>query len=173
MGSLISANILKTLGIDGWSILFYIGNFVILVVVLSLFLYKPVKRMIRNKRKSLDEICEENKKLKAESENAKVEYDKMVADMKIESAKIAAEVAESAEKKAQAVIAEAQEQARAITAAAHKDAATQKEQLKTEYRDSVNRLAVQIAQKLLEREISQDDNSKLIEQVLSDWEDTD
>ena len=44
------------------------------------------------------------------------------------------------------------------------------EQLKAEYRDSVNKLAVQIAQKLLEREISEKDNAELIEQVLSDWE---
>lgn len=170
MISLLSTDILEMLGLDGWALLFYLGNFLILVTVLVLVLYKPVKKMLKNKRKSLDDICDENKRLKAESENAKAEYDKMVADMKIENAKVAAEVAESAEKKAQAVVAEAQEQARAITDAANKDAATQKEQLKTEYRDSVNRLAVQIAQKLLEREISEDDNSKLIEQVLSDWE---
>ncbi|MCM1367289.1 MAG: hypothetical protein NC184_00550 [Roseburia sp.] len=170
MLSLLSADIFEMLGLDGWALLFYLGNFVILVTVLVLVLYKPVKRMLKNKRKSLDDICDENKRLKEESENTKAEYDKMVAEMKIENAKVAAEVAESAEKKAQAVLEEAQEQARAIIAAANKDAATQKEQLKTEYRDSVNRLAVQIAQKLLEREISQDDNSKLIEQVLSDWE---
>lgn len=57
--------------------------------------------------------------------------------------------------------------------AAKKEAVTQKEQLRTEYRDSVNRLAVQVAQKVLEREVSEKDNAALIEQALSDWEDAD
>ena len=91
--------------------------------------------------------------------------------MKTESDRVAAEVAQTAESRAEAIVAEAQEQAHAIVDAAKKDAQFQRDQLKNEYRDSVNTLAVQIAQKLLEREVSDKDNDALIEQVLSDWED--
>lgn len=173
MAALFSANILTTLGLDGWAILFYLGNLLVLVGILVLVLYRPVKKMLENKRQNLENTYKENERLKTESENQKAEYEKMRDDIKIESAKIAAETAKSAQERADAIVAEAQEQARAIVASAKKDAAAQKEQLKNEYRDSVNRLAVQIAQKLLEREISDDDNAMLIEQVLSDWEDAD
>lgn len=170
MKAFIVADILETFGLDWRSMLFYLGNFVLLVGVLIGVLYKPVKNMLKNKRKSLDDTFAENQKLKDESEKAKAEYEKLSEDMKLESARIAAEVAKSAEARAEAVIVDAQEQAKAIVDAAKKDAASQKEQLRTEYRESVNRLSVLIAQKVLEREVTEKDNSVLIEQALSDWE---
>lgn len=169
--SFLCNSVFDNLGLDWRSMLFYIGNFLILFGVLIAVLYKPVKKMIINKRNSLNDVYEENEKLKAESENLKAEYDKMVEDTKLESARVAAEVAKAAEERAEAIVADAQAQSKAIIDAAKNDAMYQKEQLKNEYRDSVNKLAVQIAQKLLEREISDADNSALIEQVLSDWED--
>lgn len=173
MKSVLAANIFETLGLSGWSILFYVINFIILVGVVVLVLYRPVKKMLKNKRESLKQTYEENEKLKNESEALKAEYDKKAEELKTESARVAAEVAKNAQSRADAIVANAQEQANAIIDAAKKDALYQKEQLKHEYRDSVNRLAVQIAQKVLEREISGEDNSELIEQVLSDWEDSD
>ena len=168
---LLSNAIFDNLGLDWRSMLFYIGNFVILFGILVAVLYKPVKRMLIKKRQDLKDTYEENEKLKAESDRLKAEYDKKVDDLKLESARVAAEVAKVAEERAEVIVKDAEEQSKAIIDAAKNDAMYQKEQLKNEYRDSVNKLGVQIAQKLLEREISDADNSALIEQVLSDWED--
>lgn len=173
MTTFVSANLLEVFGLDWKSILFYVVNFILLIAALVLLLYKPVKKMLKEKRRSLDDVYSENEKLKAESEAQKAEYLKMTEDMKLENARISAKAAVDAQKKADAIIDEAQAQAQTIINNAKKEAATQSEQLKGEYRESVNTLAVQVAQKLLEREITDEDNSALIEQVLSDWEDTD
>ena len=170
MSVLLSANILEVFGLDWVSMLIYLGNLALLIVVLVLVLYKPVRNMLRDKHKNLDDVYQENERLKAESESLRVQYDKMVDEMKLENAKAAAKIAEVAQNRADEILKDAQAQAEAIIGAAKKESATQTEQLKAEYRDSVNKLAVQIAQKLLEREISEKDNSALIEQVLSDWE---
>lgn len=170
MQSLLSTDILDVFGLDWVSMLVYLGNFILLIVVLVFVLYKPVKKMMHEKRKNLDEVYAENEKLKAESEKLRADYDKMVEDMKLENARESARIAEVAQERADAILKNAREQAEAIISAAKKESATQQEQLKTEYRDNVNKLALQIAQKLLEREISEKDNSQLIEQVLSDWE---
>lgn len=171
MKAFFGESIFTMLGLDGWSILFYAVNLIVLIGLLVLILYKPVKKMLKEKRQALDDTFKENERLKEESDKLNAEYNKMVEDMKVESARVAAEVASSARERADAIVEQAKEQANAILDAAKKDASGQKEQLKNEYRDSVNKLAVQIAQKLLEREISDADNSALIEQVLSDWED--
>lgn len=168
---LISADLLESLGLNGWSILFYAVNLIILIGGLALLLYKPIKKMLKNKREKIDGTLKENERLKAESEKMQSDYKKMVEELQLKNALVAKEVASAAKERADAIIAEAQEQARSIVNAAKKESQSQKEQLKNEYLDSVNRLAVQIAQKLLEREISDADNSALIEQVLSDWED--
>ncbi|MCH5162533.1 MAG: ATP synthase F0 subunit B [Clostridiales bacterium] len=170
--TLISANIFDALGLDWRSILFYLGNLVILLVILGLLLYKPIKKMLKNKRDSLNSVYDENEKLKSESEKLQADYDKKVEELQTESARLSAEVAETAQARADAIIGEAQAKAKSIVDAAKKDALVQKEQLKTEYRDSVNELAVGIAQKLLEREITEADNAALIEQALSEWEES-
>lgn len=170
MTQILGANILEVFGLDWKSMLFYVVNFLILLGVMIWLLYKPVRKMLQKKRESLDEVYLENEKLKSECENNAAEYQKKMEELKLENARIAASAAEAAQKKADALLAEAQEQAMSIIDAAKKESATQMEQLKGEYRDSVNNLAVQVAQKLLEREITQSDNDALIEQVLSDWE---
>ena len=170
MSVLLSANILEVFGLDWVSMLIYLGNLVLLIVVLVLVLYRPVRNMLRDKRKNLDDVYRENERLKDESASLRAQYDKMVDEMKLENAKAAAKIAEVAQSRADRILEEAQAQAEAVIGAAKKESATQMEQLKAEYRDSVNKLAVQIAQKLLEREISEKDNAELIEQVLSDWE---
>lgn len=173
MIDLTSANIFGALGLDWKSILFYLGNLAILITVLALVLYKPIKKMLKNKRESLNKVYDENEKLKAESEKLHDEYQKKAEELETESARVSAEVAENAQARAEEIVEEAQAQAKAIVDAAKKEALYQKEQLKTEYRDDVNELAVNIAQKLLERELTDSDNSELIEQALSEWEDSD
>ena len=170
MTQLLCDNILEVFGLDWKSMLFYIVNFLILLGAMIGLLYKPVKNMLKKKRESLDEVYAENEKLKAESEVRDAEYRKKTEELKFENARIAANAAEAAQQRAEAIIADAQEQAKSIVDAAKKESATQMEQLKGEYRNSVNNVAVQVAQKLLEREITESDNDALIEQVLSDWE---
>ena len=170
MNVLLSTNIFDALGLDWKSLLFYLGNFVILITVLVLLLYKPIKKMLQNKRKALNDIAEDHARLKEESEKQKTEYDKQLEELKVKNAELSAEIVESAQKRAEAIVAEGQKRAQSIEDAAKRDALSQQEQLKNEYRDSVNRLAVVIAQKMLEREITDKDNAELIEQVLSDWE---
>ncbi|MDE7108310.1 MAG: ATP synthase F0 subunit B [Clostridiales bacterium] len=170
MTQLLCDNILEVFGLDWKSMLFYVVNFLILLGAMIGLLYKPVKNMLKKKRESLDDVYAENEKLKAESETREAEYQKKTEELKLENARIAANAAEAAQQKADAIIADAQEQAKSIVDAAKKESATQMEQLKGEYRNSVNNVAVQVAQKLLEREITESDNDALIEQVLSDWE---
>ena len=170
MNVLLSTNIFDALGLDWKSLLFYLGNFVILVTVLVLLLYKPIKKMLQNKRKALNDIADDPARLKQDSDTQKTEYDKQLEELKVKNAELSAEIVESAQKRAEAIVAEAQKRAQSIEDAAKRDALSQQEQLKNEYRDSVNRLAVVIAQKMLEREITDKDNAELIEQVLSDWE---
>lgn len=167
------SDILEVFGLDWVSMLIYLGNFLLLLAVVIPLIYIPTKKMLKNKRDNLNKIYDENEKLKAESKTQKAEYEKMTEDLKLENARAAANVAQIAQERADAIVKDAQDQAQTIMENAKKQAATQSEQLKAEYRNSVNTLAVEIAQKLLEREISEKDNTALIEEVLSDWEDGD
>lgn len=173
MSQFISADILELFGLDWRSMLFYIVNFLLLLGALIGLLYLPIKKMLKKKRDDIENVYGENEKLKAECAEQKAEYERMIEQQRLESARTSAKLAQDAQKRADRIIGDAKSRADEIIASAKREAAMQSEQLKGEYRSSVNKLAVEVAQKLLEREISADDNDKLIEQVLSDWEDAD
>lgn len=167
----ISANVFESLGLGWWEILFHTVNLLILIVALRFLLYKPIKNIIANHKKKLDDVFEENKKLEKEAAEAKEKYDSMIEQAKTEMAEASKEAAENARKQSEETIAEAKKQAANIIESAARETEAEKERMKNDYRETVGRLAVDIAGKVLEREISQKDNEKIIDECLEQWED--
>ena len=116
-------------------------------------------------------MFEENKKLEKEAAEAKEKYDSMIEQAKTEMAEASKEAAENARKQSEETIAEAKKQAANIIESAARETEAEKERMKNDYRETVGRLAVDIAGKVLEREISQKDNEKIIDECLEQWED--
>lgn len=161
---------LEKLGLSLYSVLFHAINLVILVVALYFLLYKPIKKMIAAHKAKLDDVFGENQRLSAEAAEAKKKGDKMLADLQQELTAAGAEATERAEKQAQVILDEAKEKADIIVDAAKKDAAAEKQRLRTEFRENVTELALEIAEKVLEREVNEKDNSELIQKGLDEWE---
>lgn len=164
-------NIFESLGLGLWEILFHTVNLLILIIALRFLLYKPVKRMIENHKTKLNEVFEQNQKLNSEASAMKQKYDTMLEEAKQEVMKVSAQAAHNAEMKSEETIEEAKLQAKNILENAKKEAIAEKQRLANDYRDSVSRLAVEIAEKVLEREINEKDNKKIIEECIAQWED--
>lgn len=164
-------NIFESLGLGLWEILFHTVNLLILITVLSLFLFKPIKLMINSHKAKLNEVFEQNRKLSDEAAEMKHKYDVMLEEAKQEVIKVSAEAARNAELKSEETIEEAKRQARNILENAKKESIAEQQRLLNDYKDSVSRLSIEIAQKVLEREINEKDNKKIIEDCLAQWED--
>lgn len=156
----------KKLGLGGWEILFHAINLVLLVVALYFLLYKPVKNIVANHRKKLDDINSENLRMREETDALKNEY----SDMKQKALEESATISKRAEERSKEIIEEAQQKADAILESAQKEALLEKQRIKHELYDSVGHIAVDIAEKILSREVSEEDNRKLIDESLSEWE---
>ncbi len=167
---LISASVFERLGISWTSMLFHLVNVVILIVALYFILYKPVKKIVRDHRQKLKDVFDENKKLGEEALEMQQKYEGMIEDVKREAMRVSAEAAEKAQQKSDEIIKHAQEQADNIIESAKKDVAASKLRLKNEFRDSVSKMAVDIAEKVLEREVSEKDNKDIIDACLKEWD---
>lgn len=66
---------LASLGIDPWSMLLYLANTGFLLAVLTYFFYKPVMRMIDERREQIASSIEEAERLRKEFEEKMVESD--------------------------------------------------------------------------------------------------
>ncbi|HNW85809.1 MAG TPA: F0F1 ATP synthase subunit B [Candidatus Limiplasma sp.] len=148
------------------SILLHVVNAAILLVALYFLLYRPVRRYMNNRSstvaKELQDVLDAQEKLRVEQDEAQQEVQaaqKQAADV----------VAKS--------VAQAQEQAQHILEDAHSDAELTLRQARTEtefmrrnarneMRDEVANLSVELAERILQREVKQDDHAKLVEDFL-------
>lgn len=167
----ICENVFESLGLGWWEILFHTVNLIILVVALWFLLFKPIKKMIRKHKEKLDDVFEKNKKLEADAVTMKDEYAALIEDAKKEAVKISLEAAQNAKRKSEETIENANIQAKNIIEEAKRETKVEKERLKSDFKDAVGKLGVEIAEKVLEREISERDNNDIIDKCLKEWED--
>lgn len=104
------------LGIEPIQLLTQIFNFVIMVVLLTKFLYKPILKALEERRKKIEEGLQYAEKMKVETEKNEKKREEIILEAKGEARKIMeegkksgriveAEIIEKAHKEAQEVIA--------------------------------------------------------------------
>jgi len=157
------------LGIDWIKILMHLIVFAVLMVGLTFLLYKPVLKFIKKRQDTIKEGLDEGKKMQEEAEALKAEYnDKLAqADQEI------AEMQKGAQAELDAYCQEQKELAdkdiASLKAKAQQDIALERQNAVEQMRDEVVDVALKLTEELLEKEISEEDNSKLIEQCLEAW----
>lgn len=158
--------ILQQLGLGGWEILFHLINLALLIVALYFLLYKPVKKIIAGHRKKLDDLYQENKRMQEDKEALKAE----VEEMKQQAVEESAQISERALQRSQEIVEDAQKKADAIIENAQKEAIVERQRMQYELHDTVGHIAVEIAEKILEREVNEQDSRRIIDESLSEWE---
>lgn len=147
-----------------WTIGIYILNVLILFVALRLLLYKPVLKFMK-KRENLfankaDELDEREKGLIRQKE----QYDSMMAEADSKSAAIITKSNEMAREHAKEIMDNAKEYSRDLVMKAKREIESEKIQTRSELKAEITDMAVNIAEKVLEREVSADDNRKIIDE---------
>ncbi len=146
-----------------WHILLYIINIVVLFLFLKHFVHKPVTKYLEARRKRIaDELDNAEKKL-AEADAAKEKYDRFIAESQNESAAIVAKGRDRAEQVYNDAVLKGKEEAREIVARAARDVDREKRAACEGLRDDIANMAVEIAGKVLQREVSIEDNRKIID----------
>lgn len=142
----------------------HVLNVIILFVVLRLLLYKPVLKYMKKRENTfankVDELDTREKELIREKE----EYDKIMADADSKAAAVITKSNEVARDHAREVLDNAKEHARDLVLRAKKEIEAEKIQTRAELKAEITGMAVQIAEKVLEREVSLEDNRKIIDE---------
>jgi F-type H+-transporting ATPase subunit b len=144
-------------------ILLHIVNIVILFVFLRWLLYKPVAKFLSNRAAGIQKQIDEAAKMQTEAEQLKSKYDEMMANAQELASQIIDQGRSVADDQARQIVADAEGQAGELKDRAKKAIIEQKKQAVIEMRQEVTRIAVQIAEKVLEREVSYEDNQDIID----------
>lgn len=150
-------------------VLLHVMNLVILTVGLYFLLFKTIKKKIVARQEAMKKIEQENLQLNDEVKNMKVEFNQLIDKAKCEASKIHQDAVDVANKKSSEIISEAREKSRNIIERTEKEMVTEKSKLESEIKEEIAIISVDIAKKILDKEINAADNEKLIEDCLKNW----
>ncbi len=146
--------------------LYRVLNFSIVVAILVYFLRKPLKNALGGRTEEIAKALAESKKVKEEAEAKFAEYDRKLAQATDEIAEISAAIRREGELEKQKIIASAKEMAVKIELDAGKAADLEVAKARIELQREAVELAVGIAEDLLKKNFTKDDDARLIDEYM-------
>ena len=142
----------------------HVLNVIILFVVLRLLLYKPVMKFVKKRENKFADKVDELDLREKDLVQKKKEYEFMMDEASNEAASIITSSNEMARDHAREVLDNSKEHARDLVIRAKKEIEAEKIQARLDMKTEIADMAIQIAEKVLEREVSLDDNRKIIDE---------
>ena len=153
-------------GVDLLTALFKLCNMLFTFLILKKLLFKPVKKMIDDRQKEIADQYAEAERRRQEAEQAKLAYDQEIAQAKQKRDEIVREAAELAHRQERDILNAAREEAKAITAKAHSDIRQERRKVFNEMKTEISDIAIEIAEKVTEKEIDSDKHRELIDSFI-------
>lgn len=154
------------IGFNPWTALFTLLNLVLTFLILKKFLFKPVNKMIDERQKEIDDSFAEAETARANAENLKADYDRKLAEAKNTSAQIIQEARQEAYRRSDEIILQAKQDADALRAKAEAEVEMERKKAFNEAKDDISRIALEIAEKVVERKLDGADQDRLFEDFL-------
>lgn len=167
MYNLLASNL--PLGLDFLEILLHLLNFAILIVGIRFLLYKPVRKFMKKREEEYRAVAEESAAAKAEAEKVKAASQSLIREARTQAVKISEDASAAAKLQSLEIMEKAHKDADLLIEKTKKEMENEKIKAREELVNSASRLAINIAEKLLEREISSSDNDILIDSVIDEW----
>ena len=152
--------------LDGWTFLAQICNLMIQLVIFKKFLLKPIKQVIADRKAKADSEIADAQKLRTEAEAMKAEYEQNLQNARTEANQIVATAQKTATARSEEIVGEARAQAAALKQKAEADIAQERKKAVNEGKDEIGGIAMEIASKVVEREISEKDHKDLIDEFI-------
>ena len=152
--------------LDGWTFLAQICNLMIQLVIFKKFLLKPIKQVIADRKAKADREIADAQKLRTEAEAMKAEYEQNLQNARAEANQIVARAQKTATARSEEIVGEARAQAAALKQKAEADIAQERKKAVNEVKDEIGGIAMEIASKVVEREISEKDHKDLIDEFI-------
>ena len=154
------------IALDGWTFLAQICNLMIQLVIFKKFLLKPIKQVIADRKAKADSEIADAQKLRTEAEAMKAEYEQNLQNARTEANQIVATAQKTATARSEEIVGEARAQAAALKQKAEADIAQERKKAVNEVKDEIGGIAMEIASKVVEREIKEEDHKDLIDEFI-------
>lgn len=156
------------IGVNFWTALLTLCNFLLVLYVGKRFLYEPILKIIRDRQKEIDDMYTEADSAKQQAQELQAEYQLKLADARATSDRIVKEAVTRAQSREEEILRKANEDAAAIMDKAAADIALEKKKAINDAKNEISGLAMAIAGKVVERELTDADQAGLIDGFIAE-----
>lgn len=157
---------LDIISVNLWNTLLSLANLAIIFLILKKFLFKPVQKVMNERQAQVDKIYSEADASRNSANEMKQEYEQRLASARQEADQLIKTATENAQRKGDQIVAEANTQAGHVRKKAEAEIEQQKKQMLKDVRGEISELAVDIASKVVEREINQKDYDGFVDEFI-------
>lgn len=161
-------SLIQALGIDLRILLAQFFNFGLLVFVLWRFAYKPIFKILEERREKIEKGLEDANKAQIRLADSENESKEIIANSRREASRFIEEAQKKAELKYQEIVASAESDISKKTEAEFKKIEAKREAIVSEVKKEVASLVALSLEKFLQENISGEKDQKLIEKIVKD-----
>ena len=154
-------------GVNFWTMIFAWVNLLILYLAFKKFLFPPIKKMIDDRQKEIDDMYSDAESARSAADELKAEYEEKLSKANEESEQILKNAVRRAQLKEEEILKEAGNEAARVLERAEEQIALEKKQALNEVKNEVSAMAIGIASAVIERDVSESEHRELIDDFIN------
>lgn len=156
------------IGVNFWTALFTLLNFLAVFFVAKRFLIGPVLKIIQDRQKEIDDMYSDAGNAQANAQAMEAEYKEKLAVASQTGERIVKDAVARGQAREEEIVRAANAEAAAIMDKAAADIAMEKKKALNDAKDEISGMAMAIAEKVVGRELSAADQGKLIDDFINE-----
>lgn len=158
------------LGVNPWTSLFILLNTLTIYFVARKFLFGPVMKIIADRQKEIDDMYANADSAQQQAMELQAEYQHKLAAAQETSERIVKEAVARGQSREEDIVRKANAEASAILEKAAADIALEKKKAINDAKDEISGISMAIAEKVVERQLNEADQSALINEFINNLE---
>lgn len=150
------------------TVIWAIINFLVILAILYKFAYNPVMKFLDNRSEEIANNIAEAERNRSESEALLKEYQEKIAQASNEAQEIIARANKVTEEERNRILAQTRDEAAALLERARQEIQRERDEALFALRQEVSTLAVMAAEKILSRNLSTEDNKRIVDDFLNE-----
>ena len=159
------------LDVNIWNFIWSAVNIIILFILLRIFLFKPITKIMNERTRTIQDNLDEAEKSRQEAEELKEQYAESLSNAKEEAQKIIMKAHDEAEAEKSAILKKSQEEASEIISNAGKTIENERRRIIQQAQSQIADLAIETASKIIGENVDDERNRRRVDEFLSAEED--
>ena len=156
------------IGVDFWTALFTLLNFLAVLLVGKKFLWGPVMKMIQDRQKEIDDMYSDADNARVSAKAMEDEYKQKLSAAMETGERIVKDATARGQAKEEESLRQANAEASRMLSKAEADIAMEKKKAINDAKDEISGMAMAIAEKVVGRELTAADQSQLIDAFINE-----